>query len=162
MQANSIRQQGQAQNNYYQYLAAQNEQQAQLAERTGAAQSHAVQETQKLQGQRLKTSQAEFNASQQAALAANGIYGSVTASDIQRSTASKQALDENLLRFDADTKSYEATVGAQNQAYSLRSGAAGYRAAGANSLYASKIAARNSLIGTAVSAISPFIFRPFK
>lgn len=156
-QARSIRAEGEATNSYYQYLAQQNQQQAILAERTGAAQSKAIQDTQKLQGRQLKISQAEFNASQQAALAANGIVG-VTASDIAKSTFSKQALDENILRYNSDVKSYESVVAGQNQAYGLRSQATGFQAAGAQAKYASQIQSRNTLLSSAIGAISPFAF----
>ena len=152
-QARAIRAEGDAANNYYQYNAKISEQNALLAERTGRAQSTAIQNTQAIQGRQLKESNVEFRASQEAALAASGIpLSSVTAGDIQRSTVSKQALDEATLRFNSDTRSWEALTNAQNNAYSNRVQATGYRASGLQAQYASRVASRNTLIGGAFSA----------
>ena len=146
-QAQAQRQQGEAQKNYYNYLAAQNDQQAIIAERTGKAQSRAIQDVQKFQGRRLALSNAEFRASQEAALAASGVpLSSVTAGDISRNTASKQALDEALLRHNADVQSFQSIVGSQNRAFSLRSQAGSFRVAGENSAFAGRLSARNTLL----------------
>lgn len=160
-QARATRAEGEATNNYYRYLADVNEQQAALAERTGRAQSRAIQDVAKLKWRRLAETQVEFRASQRAALAASGVpLSSVTAEDISRSTISKQALDRATLRFDADTRSYEAITQAANQAYGLRSQASGFRTAGANALTAAKARARGTLFKTGFSALTS-AFTPF-
>jgi hypothetical protein len=152
-QARAIRAEGDAANQYYNYQAKVAEQNAILAERTGKAQAQAIQDTQAIQGRQLKESNVEFRASQSAALAASGIpLSSVTAGDIQRSTVSKQALDESLLRYNADVRSWEALTGAQNQAYGYRANASNLRASGAQAKYASQLQARSTLIGSAFSA----------
>lgn len=161
-QANAQRAQGEAQNAYYQHQARIQEQNALLAERSGAAQSKAIQDVQRLEGRNLKYDQARFRASQRAALAASGItLDSGTAGDIIRDTTFSQAMDESLLRYGSDVKSYEALTGAQNQAYGYRSEAAGNRAAGLNARYAGQIASRSTLMGGAASVLSPFVFKPF-
>lgn len=162
-QANAIKAEGEASQNYYNYLAQTNEQQALLSERTGRAQSKAVQDVQAIKGKQLKQSQAEFRSSQTAALAASGVgISSVTAMDIDRNTLTKQSLDENLLRYNADIQSYEAKTGAANQAYGLRSQASGYRTAGANAREVSRYEAGGTLLGGFASAVTPFIFTPLK
>lgn len=161
-QAQAIAQQGAAQNKYYQYLADVNEQQALLAERTGKAQSRAIQDVQKLEGRNLKLSQAEFRSKQQAALAASGVpLSSVTAGDIDKNTVNKQALDEATLRFNADIRSFEAITSSQNRAFSLRSQGQGFRVAGRNAITAANFNARSTLLGGVASAVSPLIFSPF-
>lgn len=157
-QASSIRAQGQAAQQYYEHNAKIAEQNALLAERTGRLQSRVIQDAQAIEGRKLKTGQAELRASQAAALAASGIpLSSVTAGDIERSTLSKQALDEASLRYNADARSWEALTGAQNQAYGLRTSAAGMRAAGQQARYASQISARNTLLGSFIGAGTSFL-----
>jgi len=152
-QSHAIRAEGDAANSYYQYNAKVAEQNAILAERTGVAQSRAIQDTQSVEGRRLKMSNTEFRSSQIAALAASGIsLSSVTAGDIERSTISKQQLDESLLRHGADVRSWEAITQGQNQGYANRVNAAGYRASGAQAKYASQLNARSTLIGSFVGA----------
>jgi len=152
-QAKAIRAEGDAAQNFYNYNAKIAETNALLAERTGTAQSRIIQDVNALEARKLKQSNVEFRASQQAALAASGItLSSVTASDIEKSTVSKQALDEATLRQNADARSYEAIVGAQNQAYGYRTQATGFQAAGAQAKYASRLQARSTLIGSAFSA----------
>lgn len=158
----AIRAEGEAANNYYQYQAKVQEQNAILAERTGKAQSRAIQDVQKLKGRQLKLSQAQFRASQEAALAASGIpLSSVTSGDIARSTINKQALDEATLRFNSDVRSFGALTGAQNQAFDFRTRANTNRIAGQNAIYSSRVNARNTLLGGAVGAFTPFLFSPF-
>lgn len=157
-QAKSIRAEGDAAKSYYDYNAKVAEQNAILAERTGLAQSRSIQDSQAIRGKQLKYSQAELRASQAAALAASGIsLSSVTANDIERSTVSKQALDESLLRHEADTRSWEALTNASNQAYSNRVQATGYRASGLQAQYASRLNSRATLISGAFSAGSSLL-----
>ena len=163
-QAKAQRAQGEAQNNYYNYLADVNQQQALIAERTGRNQSKVNQDVQMVQGKRLAISQAENRASQSAALAASGVpLSSVTAEDISKTTFTKQALDENLLRYNADVRSYEAITGSMNQAFGLRSQGAGYRAAGANALTAARLNSRSTLLSSAFGAVGTLsnVFTPF-
>lgn len=150
---------GQGLNSYYQYLAKSNEQQAELVKRTGEAQARITQDVAKSEGQRFAEGAAVQRASQKAALASSGVTG-VTAEDVASTTLRNQMLDEQSLRYNYDVKSYEALEGAKNEAFSLNSQAQGYRAAGANELYASKIRSRftlgSSLLGAAFSVANPF------
>jgi hypothetical protein len=162
-QANAQRAQAEQQNKYYNYLADVNEQQALIEEKTGRAQSRAIQDVQMLEGKRLSQSNVKFRASQAARLAASGVpLSSVTADDIYKETMTQQQLDENLLRYNADVRSWEANQGAAISAYGLRTQASGYRTAGRNALAVGRYSARGTLLGSAVSAISPFVFSPFQ
>jgi hypothetical protein len=148
---------GNAQNAYYQYLAKQNESQADLVQRTGQAQSRIIQDVAKVRGKAFSEDAAKLRASQKAALASSGVTG-VTAEDLASDTFRTQRLDESALRFNADVQSYEATEGAKSQAFSLKSQAEGFRFAGANAKSAAKRNAFSTLLGTAVSVFNPFSF----
>ncbi len=153
---------GAAQNGYYNYMANNSNTEAKyaLAEgeqavKQGELQSKVIQDTASQEGKQLKTNQAEFNASQKAALAASGVYG-VTAQDITNNTLSKEKLDEMTLRYNADVKSYEATTNAgyQNQAKKYQAWQSNiqadqYRYQGKYALYSGKVGAFSSLLSSA-------------
>lgn len=131
--------------------------QADDALRLGDKQSNLIQDTQSQQGKQLKTSQAEFNASQRAALAAAGVTG-VTAEDITKNTFNKEQLDEMALRYNSDVKSFEAKQKASNISQDYRYDAwrsdikaDQYRYAGRTALYSGKVGAFSSLLSNAVS-----------
>lgn len=155
---------GAAQNKYYNYMAENSNTEAgyavaqgQQAIKNGELQSKLIQDQASAEGKSLKTQQAEFNASQKATLAANGVYG-VTADDIQNNTLSKEKLDEMTLRYNADVKSYEVTTDAsyKNQAYQYQAWQSNvqadqYRYQGKASAQAGKTQAFTTLLSTASS-----------
>lgn len=146
---------GSAANKYYQYQADQAEQEAQNAEKQGALQSKLIQDSAKEQGKNLKTSQAEFNASQKVALVSSGQSGA-TAEDIVSDSQRKQNMDEALLRYNADAKSWEVQNQMRNNAWATRVQADQYRYAGKNAKAAGKRKSFSTLLGTAtkVAAMS--------
>lgn len=110
-------QQGAAQNKYYQAQADQARAEGVNALALADKQSNLIQNTAAQEGKQLKTQQAEFNATTNATLAANGVYGGTTAENIASSNFSKQQLDEMTLRFNADSKSWEAQTQGQYNKY---------------------------------------------
>lgn len=150
MQAYGQYQEGVAQSKMYQFQADQNRMEGNLTVARGQKQSELIQDTSSKEGKRLKVSQAEFNASQRAAMAASGVTG-VTAQDIAGNTLDKQRLDEATLRYNYDTKSYEVTEGAKYQKYALDVQADQLGFAAKNAKTAGKRKAFSTLLGTAAS-----------
>lgn len=144
---------GRAEQNYNNAQAFQQDQQGKMALQQGERQSTAIQDTAKIQGKQFKTEAAQYNASQRAALAANGLQG-VTAEDIQSDTINKQKLDEAAIRYNADVKSWESNENAKNENYAYQEQAKGYRNAGRNARAAGKREAFTTLLGTASSVAS--------
>lgn len=165
-------QEGAASQKYYNYLADQNEQEANLAldvgkQRSDMAldasrkQSNIIQDVQKIEGKQLTEQGDKFNASQRAALAALGISG-VTAENLTVDSFNKQKIDEANLRYNADLRSYEALEGgrassyealtnADQQAWYSRTLASQNRYAGKAAKQAGKSKMFSTLLGTASS-----------
>ena len=149
-------QEGVAAKKYYDYQAGQAQQEGQLALQQGQKQSELIQDTAKVQGKQLATSQAEFNASQRAALGASGNIGG-SAEDVINSTFTKQQLDESLLRYNANVNSWQTTESAKYKNYALGVQADQYRYAGKNAKYAGKTKAFSTLLGTAASVANTLV-----
>ncbi|NJO00346.1 MAG: hypothetical protein HC880_00520 [Bacteroidia bacterium] len=145
-----------AQQQYYNHLAAQNEAQGRFEINRGNVQSKAIQDVAKEQGKQFQSDAARQNSSQRAQLAAQGITG-VTAEDISNDSFNRQKLDELSLRYNADVKSYEVLTDAQYKKYALDSQASQYRFAGEQARAAGKRNVFQTLLGTAVSTVSPFV-----
>lgn len=155
---------GASQKNYYDYMAQNATTEAGYARaegeqalRAGELQSKLIQDTAAQQGKQLKTSQAEFNASTRANLAASGVYG-VTAEDITKSNLSKEKMDELALRFNADTQSWQAITESryknqakQYQAWQSNVAADQYLYQGKAAKYAGKVNAFSTLLATAAA-----------
>ena len=141
---------GSAQNKYYNYLADNSRREGEYAIKAGDAQSKAYQDQAKIQGKQLNKSQAEFNASQRAAMAASGVTG-VTSEDIVSSTFSKEKLDESLLRYNADLKSWETNTSAAYKKWAANVQADQYGYQGKAAKYAGKVGATTTLLATAAS-----------
>jgi hypothetical protein len=155
-------QQGKAEQNYYNSVAENRRRQGEIDLQVGQRQSEMIQDKAKAEGKQLKRSQAEFNASQQVALASQGITG-VTADDIAASTIDKERLDELNLRYNADVASWETNTDATYRKYAADVEAQNYQYAGKMARSASKRNAFNTLLGTAASvAISPSISKIFQ
>jgi len=151
---------GKAQQGYMNYIAESKYQQGQAAIAQAQAQSTAFQDTAKIEGKQLKTSQAEFNSSQRAAMAAAGVQGG-TAEDIIGNTLTKQQMDEAIIRYNADIRSWEANTQAQYDNYALQTEAESYRIAGRNARTAGKRQAFATLLGTA-AMVAPSVIGAFK
>lgn len=146
-------QEGIANSKYYGYMSEQSRQEGELAVARGQRQSELIQDTASQEGRKLKVGQAGFNASQKAALAAQGVTG-VTAQDIVSDTVNQEYLDEQALRYNADTKSYEVTEGAKYQKYAADVQADQYSYASKYAKKAGKMKAFTTLLGTAASTAS--------
>ena len=152
-QAQGQKAMGEAQGRYYDYQAKMNEMEGEYALKQGKMQSNLVQEQQKIKGRNLKTDQAKFNAEQIAEMASRGVTG-VTAEDIVGSTMNEQFLDEEMLRYNADIKSWNIETDASYKKWSKSVEARQNRYAGEHARYAGKVNSRNTLLGTATSILS--------
>lgn len=141
---------------YNQYQADVSRQQGALGLQQAEIQSRLIQDSAKGQGKQLKTNQAEFNASQRAALSAAGVNG-VTAQDIVSDTFNKQQLDEQTLRYNADVKAWEVNTNAANQNWALNEEANQFEQAGKNAKKAGKTKVFSTLLSTASSVGSNFL-----
>jgi hypothetical protein len=160
-QARAQYQAGLAQASFYDFQAKQAEQEAVLSQRYGQRQSEAVQESAKLKSKGLARTQAKEASSQRAALAASGVQG-VTAEDIQREAFDVHQFDQATLRYNADLQSYSIIEDASYRSFAAKSQASQFRAASGFAKSSAKRNAFTTLIGTAVSVISPFAASPFK
>lgn len=151
-------QNGQSQNKYYQYMADQQKQKATYDLKQGDAQSTAIQDQAKLEGKQLSSNQSEFNATQRAAMAASGLTG-VTAEDITNSTFTKEQLDQQLLRYNADLKSYGVNSQAKYNNWADLTQADQYSYAGKAANYAGKTSAFSTLLSTASSVANPSSYK---
>lgn len=149
MAAKSARDQGNASADYYNFLGMNSDQNADLALAAGDRASRDVQDKGFYDSGRLRETVKTAKGSQDAAIAANGIDGSVTSEDIARSSKAKAALDELAIRYNADQKSGEIKRGAEFDANNLRLQGQGYRLAGSQARAAGKASAILSLVGGA-------------
>jgi len=154
MQARGERAEGIAQSNYYNYMANQNEMQAEEALKRGDLQSRLIQDQAKREGKNLKQSQAKLAASQINAMAASGLdISSVSSEDIASSTYDTQREDELALRYNADIKTWENNTDASYKNWAFRTDAEQARYSARNALWASKIKYRNTLLSTATKMV---------
>lgn len=143
-------QQGVAQQKMYNAQADAAAQQGQQVLKTAEMQTKAIQDTAKVQGKRQAESSAQALASQKAAMAAMGMDpSSVTAADITMDTVNKTKLDENLIRYNADVKSWETETAAANDNWALQTQSDQYRIAAKNAKTARNINVFSTLLGGA-------------
>lgn len=154
-------QQGAAQNSYYKYLAENSRLEGEYAIKQAEAQSTSVQNQAKEQGKQLSKSQAEFNASQRAAMAASGLTG-VTAEDITSSTFTKEQLDKSLLLYNADIKSWEGNTKGAYAKWAANVQADQYSYQGKAAFKAGQTGAWTTLLTTAASVAAIGALAPAK
>ena len=145
---------GKSQRDYYNYIADQNKQQAETAIKIGEARSNASQDYGAIEASGAGKRAASISASQTAAQAANGVAGSVTAADVLSDTATKANMDQQLIRYNADQKSWEAKTNADYQSWDYRNQEGQNRVAGKNAYNAAKIQSRTSLLQGAGSVLN--------
>jgi hypothetical protein len=149
-QAQAQKAAGEAQSNYYDYLAESSRRQGDAELQKGQMQSEIIQDAAKEKGKLLKTRGAEVAASQKVALAASGVpLSSVTAEDISRSTQGKITADALMLRHNADLKGWQAMTDAGYKKWEADTKAGQYGYASKYSAYAGRVNARNTYLGTA-------------
>jgi hypothetical protein len=143
-------QSGKAQDKYYNYLAEQNEREAEAAQKTADQQSTIVQNEAAQKAKELKGDVSRVKGAQKAAMAAMGIYG-VTADDILTDTTNKAKLDEANIRYNADVTSWSVNKEAAERGWALRNQSKLFRFAGKQAMTAAKINMTSTLLGTASS-----------
>jgi hypothetical protein len=142
-------QQGQAQKKMYQYQAdaanAEAKQVQQAADtNVKLTQFQASQDTKQLQRKYMLVEGA-----QKAGAAASGIGGgSVTEGDIATDTFNTRKLDENMIRYNADLKSWAIRNQSAGEVWGLKTQAEQYTYAGKNAATAGKIGATGTIFST--------------
>lgn len=153
--ANSEKRAGKAQQQYYDYLAEQNEIEAASAEAVGQRNATMAQDAGSRELSKLKRGVMQFAATQIATGAANGIGGgSVTTADIAGDTFDKAKLDELTIRFNADSQAAEALDAGKYKAWDLRNQKTMNKISGKNASVAGKEAAKATLWNTAGSVLT--------
>ena len=146
---------GQAQKKMYQYqsdVANEKARQAQVAADTNVklTQYQASQDTKMLQRK-----YAVVEGAQRAARAASGLGGgSVTEGDIATDTFNTRKLDEDMIRYNADLKSWDIQRNAQGEIWGLGTEANQFTFAGKSAARAGAISATGTIFSTAGSALS--------
>ena len=154
MQGRTQRAQGIAQGNYYDYLARQNELEAQEALKQGNLQAKMIQDVGKEEMKALKREQAQLSSSQIAKMVAQGLdISSVSAQDISTSTYDTQRLDELALAYNNDIKTWGVQTEASYKDWSLRTQAESNRYAGRYARQAGRIAMKNTYLKTGASLL---------
>ena len=122
---------GKAQNEYYQYLAKQNEEQAKEVVATGKDQSALVQDVASSDYKSVREDVAKTMGMQKTGLAASNIaLSSGTAEDIARATFDSGLKDEASIRFNADMTSWDIMTKATQESKNLKRQAEAYRKSG--------------------------------
>jgi hypothetical protein len=143
---------GKTQQSYYNYLATQNEVQAQDVAKTSDQNVGIVSDAAGVAQQNLSRTAATVEGTQKAAEAANGVYsGSGSAEAVARDTANKAALDRAAISQNAFLQSQQIATASTNQQKALRAQAQGFVQSGLNARTAGNINAETSLLDSATS-----------
>ena len=144
--------QGQEQQQYYNYLADVSRTKGEYAYRTGMKESELTQDKAKYEAMLQKRNVVQFASSQRATMIANGIdLASVSAADISSDTMSKAFMDQMVIRYNADSKSWSQTTEAQYKKWAGEEEARGNEQAGKQAAASGKRAAFTTLLATAGS-----------
>lgn len=143
---------GVAKQNYYNWLATNNEAQAKRVITAGREEVTAIQDVALEDQINLDREARKLEGRQTTVLAKGGIYGnSRTAQDIAKDTLTQEGRDAAALRYNADIQSYNATKSAEENARALREGAQGYRMGGDMARMEGNTRRITSIIGTATN-----------
>lgn len=148
-QASQERAAGKAEQGFYDQNAKTSRDQADIAIKVGEQRDTLAQDQGAFNSKIVSRSYAVQKAAQQAVLAANGQGGSVGEQNIMNDTMDKRALDEAAVKYNADSKSWEAKTGAAYEAWKDRADADQYTRAGVNARKAANAKARGTLLSTA-------------
>jgi len=152
MQAYSQYQQGSAASRYSNRMAEQSRIEGELALQAGKKQSELVQDAAKVEGKRHKVMVGDLESAQRAALVKSGIdLSSVTAEDIAGDSMSKAKLDELMLRFNADSKSWAIMQDAKYRKWGAEEQAKQHEYSGKVAKKAGQMGMFSTLLGTAGS-----------
>lgn len=142
--------QAKMQGRYYDFMANQAEEKAQLFKQEGERQSEYAQDEGARLSKQVIQNVKRIEGAQKTSMIAQGIsLGSVTAEDITKDTLSKENLDLMAVRYMADLKAYEAKRAGMLQAMNAYYNAAGISLQGDMMSSATRQQAWNSLIGGA-------------
>lgn len=154
-QAGAARAAGRANQQYYNFVSEQNKQAADAAITVGNDQANQAQLKGAMDSAKYARSASEFRGVQRATSAAMGVgAGSATAEDIGYDTMSKEQLDQQAIRYNADLQSWSAKTGAKYQAWDYRNQSSLNSMAGVNARRAGNAQATASLISGATSIAS--------
>lgn len=135
---------------YYDALAASAKQESEIALRTGEQRATLAEDQGAIDSRIVARNADKLAGSQAVAMAANGLgSGSVTAEDITRDTFDKKTLDEMAVRYNADSRAWEAKTEASYKSWDALNRSKGYTTAGVNSRAAGNAAATTTLFSTA-------------
>jgi len=148
-QAKAADQAGKAQQAQYNYIAEQNRQAAEAAKKRGEMEDTISQNQGALESKTLSQKAMQVEGAQKAAIGANKIGGSVSALDLTQDTYDKANLDKLAIRFNADSRSWEAKENAKYKAWDFNNQANLNTLAGQQARQAGKIQKRALLINTA-------------
>ena len=146
----SAYQAGQDQNEYYKYVARQNEREAEIVQRSSDRQVEYIQDQAARDSAKVSEDARRIGASQRAVLAASGVQG-VTAEDIAIDTLSKADKDRLAVRYNADLRTFETQQETGYRVADLKNQAAMNRIAGKNAKAAGIMNASTGLLNTATS-----------
>lgn len=144
---------GKANKAYYDALSVQANQEADIATQIGERRSTIAQDQGAIDSKIAMREADKTAADQRVALAANGAGGGVTAQDIISDAYDKRTLDQMAIRYNADSKSYEAKTDAAYKSWDAKNRARGYTAAGINEAKAGKVNALSTLFSTATQLL---------
>ena len=151
-------QQGVSQNKYYQYLAKQNEVQAEEVRESGKKEEGLIQEAAAGQVEKLQEDISKVISGQETGLAKGQIaLTSVTAEDIARDTFEAGLRDEAAIRYNADITAWQTKEEAKSTALNLERQAEAYRLSGGAAKKAGRLGAFSTLLGGATSIASSFM-----
>lgn len=144
--------QGSSTKKYYDKLADQSRMEGDLALKLGDKQSELVQDAAKQEGKVQKLQSADLESAQRAALVSNGIdLSSVTAEDIASDSMGKAKLDELMIRFNADSKSWSIKQDAKYKKWTAYQNADNLNYQGKAAKQQGKMGAATTLLSTAAS-----------
>lgn len=150
-QAKAQREAGQAQKQYYDFLASNSETQAGMVLDSAQKEANFTQDQAARDAKQVQNAGKQVTAAQTAGMAGNGIVGGATAEDVIKDSFDKAKLDELTVRYNADLKNWENKNASEFQAWDLKNQAAGYRRAGQNAVTAGGINSAATLLGGAAS-----------
>jgi hypothetical protein len=147
--ASEQRKSGAATQRYYDALALQSDQEADIALKIGEQRETIAQDQGAYESGVVARNANKVAGQQAVTLAANGITGGVTKEDIARDTFDKKTLDMMAVRYNADTRGWEAKTEAKYKAWDAKNRSSQYKMSGVNARKAGNAAGVATLFNTA-------------
>lgn len=157
-QAGAARQEGKAKQDYYNFLADQNEEQANRVLKASDEQVRGIYDAAQQRDVELKRDVRRIEGRQSTVQAASGVWNtSRTAEDVARDTLTQSQRDESALRYNAAVSEWQTRRAADEQVNAMRSQASGYRYAGDQARASGELNAMTSILGTATNVASTWL-----